>query len=416
MRKLQIAGLFLAFFFLFFSCTKDEFHLGRLNLDEVTLWTYTLPEDQGNYDEYLVPAVDEYDNIYVIGKTDMPNNSGEIISLTAGGTKRWSFQTFGYPNGHVVYSGGKVYVLSYYETFDAIFQTLSCLDASDGSLVWSDRHINKYGTVAMGDNALYWAAEDTLYKYSLDGQIMASLKITYASNIVPRYMSVYGNHIYLMAEDRNDTYAQFFKLTDNGNAFTLNWVKSGFDDDEKNSVCDLAIDNNGNVYVMTTGGLYCISLDGSTLWKNSTIHGLNSFERHSVTITDSGKVLTATDRLIKLNSSGVKIYERETYDFINYDFQRAPVIGENNFYYTVDYEGSGSPANGIRAINPDGTGYWYTREPIGRENATLLHNGNLVFISDGIVYCVKTQSGGLSAKAQWPKLYYDYGNTSYKSM
>ncbi len=416
MKKSPVVFLFSFVFLFLFSCQTDEFHLGLLKPDEVTLWTYSLPEDQGNYDEYLVPAVDEYDNIYVIGKTDRQNNTGEIISLTAGGTKRWSFQTFGYPNSHVVYSGGKVYVLSYYETFGGIFQTLSCLDASDGSLVWSDRHINKYGTMTMADNALYWVAEDTLYKYSLDGQLMASLKVNYSSNIVPKYMSVYGNHIYLMAEDRNDSYAQFFKLTDNGDAFTLNWVKSGFDNDEKNSVCDLAIDNSGNVYVMTTGGLYSISLDGSTLWKNTDIHGLNSFERHSISITDSGMVLTGLDKLIKLTSSGKEVYTKETYQFVLYYFERAPILGADSRYYSADYKGSSSDGNGIRVINSDGTGYWYTLEPTGRENAALLHNGNMVFIFDGVLYCIKTESSGLDPQAQWPKLYYDYGNTAYKAL
>ena len=414
MKKLQIALLFLSFSLLFFSCKKDEFHLGLLKIDDVLQWSYTLPEDQGNYDEFLVPAVDENDNIYVVGKTDMQNNSGEIISLTAEGTKRWSFQTFGYPNSHVVYSDGKVYILSYYETFDNIFQTLSCLNASDGSLVWSDRHINKYGTMAMANNALYWAAEDTLYKYSLDGQIISRLKIDDVSNIVPKYMSVYGNHIYLMEEDRNGGYGQLLKFIDNGDILTLNWEKAGFDNGEDNSVCDLAIDNNGNVYFMTTGALYCIDLDGSTRWKNTDIHGLNSFERHSVSITDSGMVLTGLDKLIKLTSTGKELYTKETYDFISYYFERAPILGADKRYYTADYNGFTSDANGIRVINPDGTGYWYTKEPTGRENTALLHNGNMIFIFDGIVYCIKAESGGLDQQAQWPKLYYDYGNTSYK--
>ncbi len=393
-----------------FSCKKND--KIKKDFSEILEWSYDIGESTGSQDVYTTPAVDESDNIYFVSHQE--NNSCRINSLTKDGQERWKYDASGKLVTKLVYKTSKLYALFQYNDG---YSWLYCFDAKTGSVLWNSKHTYFPGDVAASDNAVYLLMQDSLFKYSLDGTLITKYSLN-NNEILPKSISLFNNKIYLLGELGNTEVVGVERLTDDGTTISKDWEieftnENGFETMTQNRTVSLAIDNEGTCYVVDRYDITAVASDGSIKWRNDKISVKDGVgKQFSVVISDSGYIYVPYEQIYKLNKDGNIIwqtkndYSMRTSNAIYY----APIIGFDKKLY---YVGWGSDGGGIKALNPDATMSWYTLEPYGSGNTTILHNGNLIFINDK-VYCIKTDAKGLDTEAQWPKVYYDYANTCYK--
>ncbi len=399
--------------FIFSSCKHDEDHLGKKKLEEIQVWTFAMATTQSGIWHISMPAIDENDNIYVEDIDNWANNDDRIYCLTKDGEKKWEFNTNGYFKSRIIYKDQKVYFVVHNKA--EVKEYLYCLDATSGQELWRFRfHPSSeiYSTpIALNDKGIYVASADTLHKIDYNGNQVYGVYI-YANLF--HSINCVDDYVYVSASRSNNHSAYLYKYQDDGFGVLKIWELefSG----ESCTTADIAIDDDRNAYFFTSSNLYCIAPDGSIKWKQGDTHlnVRNSTDYASASITDSGYVLAGSGNLCKFDSKGGLVWKHEYSDIPDIDVYFAPAIGKNKYYYYVEGIKTASDV-GIRVFNPnDGSYYWYSLEPRGEQNLAIMHNGNVVFSREGVVYCLKTESNGLDTDAQYPKFYYDYGNTGYK--
>ncbi len=416
--KLVIISVFVALFVMnISSCKKDETHLGKKKLKDILLWSAVFSDNGDNADFMNVPAIDENDNIYVFS---FSGNIYTIKSYTKDGALNWETQIGDQIKSRLAYKSGKIIFISYDN--NAISNYLNCIDAKNGNSLWKEQTFFSGSALALTDNGIItvnnfnYSNNDNLCKYNYDGALLQSSKINNLGSEEYTAMTVFNNNIYLLAGIGNTSLADLYMFTDDGSAFTKDWnltfsTDNGFSVSEDNVTCDLSVNKNGDVYLITNKNLYSISNTGAVNWKNENIgedlsgSGIYKY----TTITDSSFILTGDGTtLYKFTPSGFNVWDFPE----EASYRNGPAIGNNGIYYTAEFGDLG--AAGIKAINYDGTFYWYSLLPAANEHSVLLHNGNLIAIENGEISCIETESGGLSINAEWPKIYYDYGNTCCK--
>jgi hypothetical protein len=393
------------------SCKKDGLIPGKKDYEEILNWSYKLPYSSSYYINFkTVPAVDENDNMYFyLGKTDV----NDILSLDSAGTLRWQTTVNDEITSRFGYKNNKIFFYSYDETIPCKY--FNCMNAENGSMLWSIQIFSEGIGFALTDDGIIldnnfnYNHNDNICKYDYNGNLIGNTKINdidYENFIA---ITNSGNSVYLMGEYGNTAMAHLWKFTDNGTSFTHNWnilfsSDEGFAESENNNICDLAVNNNGDLYTITNKHMYSISDVGKINWNNTDHEGdLSNGIKKNVTITDSSFIIASSGSMYKYNLAGIVSWDVENADIAYKRYNNAPLIGTNNVYYTVK--------DGVKAINPDGNYYWHSFLPGGNEYAAMLHNGNMVFLYKENVYCIKTESGGLNKNSPWPKIYYDYGNT-----
>ncbi len=414
--------LFLIFSISFFSCKKDEEHLGRKKLSEIQLWTYKLSSSNYIYEENRVPAIDENDNIYTNSFNGMTAND-DVYSFSKDGVLRWDKKSDGFICSKIVYKSNKIFFITHQGDIE---NKINCLNSSTGAVEWKANCFGAYEdhAFAVTDDALFYASSDSLFKYDLTGNFIAKIQIYNSLSDECLSMSVFNHDIYILAQMGNTFMTHIFKCSENADVLTKDWEilfisdNPLFDKSQTNASVDLSINDLGDVVVLSTGGLYCFDKNGDLKWKNTKDFNLYDYKKtnnaralSSTTITDSGYVLIGYEQLYKLNTKG-NIVSNTVNGFAGFELRRAPIIAQNGRYYTVT--SGNSTDNGVRVLNSDLTQYWYSILLSCRDVPAMLHNGNLVFVNEGVLYCIKTEAGGIDQNAQWPKIYYDYGNTSYK--
>ncbi len=399
------------------SCEKDETNLGKRNLKDILVWSVVFSDNEDNADYMNVPAVDENDNIYLFS---FSGNIYTIKSYTKDGALNWETRLGDQIKSRLAYKSGKIVYISYDD--NAVSNYLNCIDAKTGNFLWKEQTYFSGSALALTDNGIImvnnfnYNDNDNLCKYSYDGALLQSSKINNPNSEEYTAMTVFNNNIYLVAGIGNTSLADLYMFTDNGSAFTKDWnltfsTDNGFPVSEDNVTCDLSVNKNGDVYLITDKNLYSISNSGAVNWKDENIgEDLNGSGIYKyTTITDSSFILAGDGRtLYKFTPSGFNVWDFPE----EASYQNGPSIGKNGIYYTAEPGDLGS--SGIKAINYDATFYWYTLSPAVNEHTVLLHNGNLIIIENGEISCIETESGGLSINAEWPKIYYDYGNTCCK--
>ncbi len=411
MKNYSVFILVLSILFGLNSCKKDEFHLGKKKFEEIQEWTYKLPYSSDYTGDYrIVPAVDENDNIYFFSGD---NGVNDIISLDSNGTARWQITADGDISSRIAYNNDKIFFYTYDENVPCYY--FNCYDAQNGSSLWSTQIFSEGLAFALTDDGIILENNfnqndnDRVCKYDYNGNLLYSEKINDNGNGEFVAVTCSGNEVYLLGEFGNTSVAKLWKFSDNGSGFTFNWT---IDTNEDNIVADIAINKNEDVYLITDQYLYSISNSGAINWKTADVsEDINAAGiRKNITITDSSFILASSgSTMYKFSPAGIVSWDVENQDIAYKDYNNAPIIGKNNIYYTV--ESGGSLGDGVRAINSDGSYFWYSVLPEGNEYASMLHNGNMVFVYKGNVYCIKTEAGGLSNLSPWPKIYYDYGNT-----
>ncbi len=395
---------------LFFSCKKKD--KIKKDYSEILEWSYGIGESDSPQDVYTTPAVDENDNIYFVSNREY--NSCRVNSLTKDGQERWKQDISGKIITKLIYKSGKVYGL--FQNTDG-YTWLYCLDAKTGNTLWNVKHPSIPGDIATSDNAVYWQMQDSLFKFSFDGAMIANRSF-YDDPIICKSIALFKNKIYLLGEAGSTEIVELRRLTDDGTTISQDWKieftsDNGFESMSQNRTACLAIDNEGTCYIVDRYDLAAVASDGSIKWRIERFGALDNMgDQFSVVINDSGNIYMPFEQIYKLNKDGNTLSQTEnnyslaTSNDINY----APIIGADKKIYFV---GNGNDGGGIKAMNPDASISWYTLEPQGSGNTTILHNGNIIFINDK-VYCIKADAKGLDTDAEWPKVYYDYGNTCYK--
>ena len=410
-----IISLFVVFIALnISSCKKDENHLGKKKLKDVLVWSAVFSDNEDNADFMNVPAVDENDNIFIFSFSE---NTYTIKSYTKDGVLNWETQIGDKIKSHLAYKSGKIIFISYDD--NAVSNYLNCLDSKTGNSLWKEQTYFSGSALALTDNGIITVNNfnqndnDNLCKYSYEGALLQNTKINNPYSEEFRAMSVFNNNIYLVGGIGNTSLADLYMFSDNGSTFTKDWnltfsSDNGFAVSENNVSCDLSVNKNGDVYLITDKNLYSVSNSGAVNWKDENIgEDLNGSGIYKyTTITDSSFILAGDGTtLYKFTPSGLNVWDFPE----EASYQNGPVIGNNGIYYTAESGGLGF--SGIKAINYDGTFYWNTLTPAVNEHTVLLHNGNLIAIENGEISCIETESGGLSENSPWPKIYYDYGNT-----
>jgi len=415
--------LFISLFVVFIalnisSCKKDETHLGKKKLKDILLWSAVFSDNEENADYMNVPAVDENDNIYLFS---FSGNVYTIKSYTKDGTLNWETQIDDKIKSRLAYKSGKIIYISYDN--NAVSNYLNCLDAQTGNSLWKEQTYFSGSALALTDDGIItvnnfnYNDNDNLCKYSYDGALLQNTKINNPYSEEFKAISVFNNNIYLLGGIGNTSTADLYMFTDNGTAFTKKWnltfsSDNGFAVSEDNVTGDLSVNTNGDVYLITDKNLYSVSNLGVVNWKDENIgedlYGSGIYKY--TTITDSSFILAGDGTtLYKFTPSGFNVWNFPE----EASYRNGPVIGKNGVYYTAESGGLGEA--GIKAINYDGSFYWNTLSPSINEHTVLLHNGNLIAIGNGEISCIETESGGLSINAEWPKIYYDYGNTCNKN-
>lgn len=389
------------------SCKKDEDHLGRKKISEILNWSYPISFDGENtgYNQNDIPAIDENDNSYF---HFFSTNNDNIISLTKDGSLNWQKDFNGDIISRIAYKSNKLFFITYDENNDVSQNHFYCLNSETGETEWTKLIAHDCESFAVKDNSVILIINDNysdnyhLTKITFDGNIQASTKI---DNVTGNFsaIDIFNNDIFIMNEIGNTSLANLIKFTDEGASFSYKWnllfsTGNGFASDESNVSADIAIDNNANTYVTTNNTLYSISNSGSINWKSNNIEVGDLSYKVNVVLSDSANILLSIYKLYKVNPLGSVMWQID-------DNVDGIVIGKNKKYY-ISYDG-------LKSLNYDKSVFWYSFISTAK-NIAMMHNGNLIYSYDNEIYCIKTEAEGLDESAQWPKVFYDYGNTCYK--
>lgn len=387
------------------SCGKDENHLGKKDINEVTLWTFETDISQENSTMLAIPSIDENKNNYFL----IQRNFGEQLyaySVDNNGNKNWQQTLTGDHKSRLIYKNQKLFYLS----LEPGSGYINCLNASDGNLLWKSKvSMQEYQnyTISVSNDAIFVGTNDSLLAFDANGN-----KITgYDFDAQEFYaISVSGNEVFAFWSTVNNGYGHLSKLTFNGSELTHNWTFDGAGCFSR----DIAIDNDGNAYItFDTQGFYCIANDGTVKWNTSSDFIISSSnDMNSATVSDSGFVFAGGGTLYKYNQSGGIEWFINSDSYPTITVRQAPVLGKNGKLYYIENSPVGS-IPGLRVFNEDGSYYWYTLKPATQNYGVLNQDGNYLVIADGSLYCISTSSGGLASDG-WPKMYYDYGNTGAK--
>ena len=398
-----------------FSCQKDSEHLGKKKFAEIEVWSQSIETETTNsLNHILIPAIDENDNIYLFGTNNLSTSADNVYSFTKDGTQRWKIATTGSLRSHIIYYNDKILFVT--KSYNEVSEYLRCLDANSGQELWHFSFHSSgdiYSTpIALNNSGIFVAGYDTIHKVDFNGNKIYSI---YTAARRSLSINCVNNTVYVASSaSSNNEVTELFKISDNEATASIDWQLEIV---ESCNSGDLAIDDEQNIYLFTGSYLYCITPDGSIKWKlGNELAVNNTLDMLSTSITDSGYVIAGNLDLFKINQKGNIVWKHEHTDIPDFDILLSPAIGSNGKYYYVEGYGRGSN-DGMRVFNPDdGSYFWYSYNPKGAANQAIMHNGNIVFEREGTVYCIKTESGGLSESAQYPKIYYDYGNTAYKKI
>ncbi|NPA69004.1 MAG: PQQ-binding-like beta-propeller repeat protein [Chlorobi bacterium] len=406
MKNINLFVLLAVFPLMFFnSCDGDDIedYLGKRKTEDILEWQYSLPAvtNSGRFTKET-PAVDEDDNIYVFSYVA---NGDIITSLTKNGSLRWEANIGDSGNviSRIAYKSGKLFFISHNDDYPVV-NFLSCYNSENGSKEWRVEISGDCNAFSVVDDGIITITDDNINynyhvtKFDFNGIITANtdMELNYSENFT--LINSFRNDVYIMGEFGNTSIAHIFKYSFGGSYFTKEW---DLDLAENNNSADFAIDGAGNIYVMTNGYFYSISSSGTVNWKNNEVDIYDMEIRTNPVLTDSTNILLSYSALFKLNPAGVILWKNENEN-------AGAVIGKNKKYYMIEsYQGP-------KCVNTDGSIYWYSSLNISTAYPAMLHNGNLVYIYEREVYCINTEAGGLDEAAEWPKIYFDYGNTSCK--
>lgn len=372
-----------------------------------------------------VPAVDPSGNVYVLADVKDIPGATQIMKISPSGEKLWSVREKLSVASRIMYQDEKLYFI--------ISNTLFCLNAADGTELWSVAKAATYNIIAMNNERIYltrWQDTNVVGRsfidaYDLSGNRVWSHRIFFPgtdsvySNNFPYTMSLHGNQIYLgVLAEVGDAEFGIIAYQDNGDAPEEKWnwlAPDNFSSGNQYYFRDFAIDNDNNLlFRLTNDGvqyIFSVSENGITNW--SAASGQQK-EIVDVSINGEGDFFTAFDKVEKLSSAG-DIWTSEAKKDWDYEglAAQAPIITQNG---NIIYSNNSAILSLLKA---DGSLEWeqyiYPCDICTEEfhNIALTPGGDIIVVGKFRVYCFEGDGSGLPENA-WAKTYGDYGNTANK--
>lgn len=418
---------------LFSGCDKNTFTPGEDNETHPILWQYKYNQHQIHSD--IIPAMDENGNIFFSIQNSENGQDVYVFANDKDGNALWDKSYRNSSNvtiSRVMYIDNKViYTVVNYDPLSYYQETIYCLNASNGNMIWeyspdfkNERLIEG---MAVTSNYLVVAAEwggdypdiDELHYFNTSsGSLFKS--IDFGDDVVEN-ISIVGNDIYLGIVGEtviatNDYLApKIIKMNLESN--NIVWSFSPEYMDEMDYIFNnrsIPIDENGRAYCIIgtkygvkTANVYIINNDG-TLANTVLIPDDNPGNLYNILIDKDNNFYSAIPSYAKYSPDGGKIWDFYTGTSVpNSNFRTGSILGDNNFVYHAEY-------GGILNVNTVGEIAWAKYDDTQFTNPgypLLTDEGNMVVVGDMYVSCIKGD-GTKIQNAPWPRLYQNNGNTS----
>ena len=433
MRKLII---FLTSLFILTSCSQDDIdkslkpHQDKDN--HYILWQYDYGIN-GISDIDVVPAMDENGHLFFATEGVARSNNAKVIALNTDGTELWTkeYTATDYTEiSKLMYKSNKIYFSTYQvETNFDIKETIYCLNATNGSVIWSFSPTEEYyGTsqkikgMAINNDKLVIAAAWRLtedgenpwryihYINPNTGEIIDQINLD-IYNFTSIALS--GNDLYIchIDQDNNQVEQTVISKIDMTTNNLLWQYYTNLAIGTRTSQRNISIDGNDNILLLTQTGTPSI-FNLTSLNSGGTVNYSVELGNGNHKITD---LLVYPDNSIydehrgkKYSSSGSLLWEIEDDNGLM-DLESGAMIGANGYVYHND-------TDDLTVVKPNGDIAWmYYREDnfSGASTPILTNDGNVVVIGDKYITCIKGDGVGI-ANSAWARPFGNNGNTSSK--
>lgn len=432
MKKLNFALLVLLVASIgFTSCKKDEKKDPDPNGNNPTQtdleWKgqLTLPVNPAM--QFLVPAVDNQDNIYVLQDALgglLLGGGYAIDAFDKNGNKLWSAESEGVDpiNSQPVWYNNRLYFMV--QDWDSGY--LVCYNANSGSKEWQVELgvlVSKNLTISNGMAVLLskkeFGSHWILESYDLqNGELVAAY---WEEDGIPVFsyehtrLVANGNTVFVCDDEK------LFSFQVGSSSFEQNWnaLLPADNEPENNFLVrkEMIVSPNGNIvlhyatdpYDLNSLAIASFNQSGDLLWQSSPSQDIS----HRM-IADSGNhIYQGGSSLWKLNgSNGQVAWSVDGPDeLFGMSSLPAPVMGKNGTIYTSDFMG-------IYLVDNSGSIKDYflagdVSDSFAIGQVVLLSNGNMVFTvmgeDRGQIFCLEGNSGGVASG--WSKSGANRANT-----
>jgi len=328
----------------------------------------------------------------------------------------------------VMYIDNKViYTVVNYDALYYYQETIYCLNASDGNIIWeySPNFINERLIEAMAATSDYlvvgarWGGDypDIAQLHYFDLSSGALIKSVDLGDDEVKQISIVGNSVYLGVQfmTGKSYYApKVMKMNLESN--NIDWTFHPEYDLDVKYVFEqrsISIDANGRAYCMIreeygveSSNLYIVNADGTLA--NTIIGQEWNVEIYNILIDRDNNFYIAMPIFSKYSPDGDKIWEFYSgTDVPNSNFRTGCILGDNDTIYHAE-------DGGVLNVNTIGEIAWakYNETNFTKPGYPLLTNdGNMVVVGDLFVSCIKGD-GAKIQNAPWPRVYQNNGNTS----
>ena len=419
------------------SCSQDDIdktlkpHQDKDN--HYILWQYDYGINGSSID--VVPAMDENGHLFFATEGSERSYNAKVIALNTDGTELWTkeYTATNYTEiSKLMYKNNKVYFSIFQvETNYLSKETIYCLNATNGSVVWSFSPTEEYYStyqkikgMAINNNKLVIVANwrlvegngnDHPWRYihyfnPNTGEVLTQLDLGIYSFTS---IALSGNDLYICHIDKDNnqveqTVISKIDMTTNN----LLWqYYTNLAIGTRTSQRNIAIDGNDNILLLTQTGTPSIF----NLTSLSSVGTIN----YSVELGEGNH--KTTDLLIypdnsiydehrgkKYSASGGLLWEIESGNGL-LRYESGAMIGANGYAYHND-------SDDLTVVKPNGDIAWmYYREEnfLGASTPILTNDGNVVVIGDKFITCIKGDGVGI-ANSAWARPYGNNGNTSSK--
>lgn len=434
MKKITTILVAITILFAYSGCDKNTFTPGEDNDTHPIVWQYKYNQHQIYSD--VIPAMDENGNIfYSIQESPEGGKDVYVFANDKDGNALWDKYYNNSSNvtiSRVMYIDNKViYTVVNYDELSYYQETIYCLDASNGNLIWeyspdfkNERLIE---AMAVTSNYLVVAAKwggdypdiDELHYFNItSGALVKSVDM---GDDEVKNISIVGSDIYLgvlgtviFATNGYDA-PKIVKMNLESNNILWSFIPEYVDEmDYIFNNRSLPIDGNGRVYCIVgtkygvnTANVYIINNNGA-LANTVLIPEDNSGNLYNILIDKDNNFYSAIPSYAKYSPDGGKIWDFYTGTTVpNSNFRTGCILGDNDFVYHAE-------AGGILNVNTigeiawakyDDTQFTYPGYPL------LTDDGNMVVVGDVYVSCIKGD-GAKIQDAPWPRVYQNNGNTN----
>lgn len=415
-------------------------------------WMYRVIKPQTraviNNTYYSDMAFDEQDNSYFL------LGCKKLLSLDKRGNLRWRKSFYQVKQDRVVYYKNRLFILSRRTDNTDDFDILYCLNAEDGEEMW--RHNLRYeyddtnGAYAVGNNKVYAYSGNgspVLVMYDLDGNIIYQqykrrLRHSVNNNNENPALLVHGNKVVLSTHALKTDSVKYYHTCyqDNGNTLDSLWTietdkphKQQFTAGVGNTFHYLEkIEKDPYAYGMKKGDKILwktIDFNGQVVREvdlfnsyfyeggyNDTYRSYSNIYPYNTMLSSQNEEFYNYDNnkhFVKFDKNGSKIWEIDDVEYRSkIKNNGGHILAESGNVYLIRNDT-------LSCLNNRGICIWKADQKIPDSGSSkflagINHRGDLFLIDDARIFCYRGIGDKLDLEG-WPRLFYDYGNTSFKN-